>query len=236
MKIKKRDKFFIGGMILASLPHIFYYKDFSLSVASILGLILWGACLGWIGYVIFGKEKKMGEIENAPIKEKDEKKTGVYSGWNWLLWWKISPEELEGQVANYKTLKIIESARGVSFLLCIATIIITLVFTFSNMNGISGDKTGYLAGIIFEGLLFLIFGFFIYKGQRWATILIMILWTVDKSYFAYEGMISNNGTSSFIQLVWWCLWMHPFYVALKVENLRRRAISKTTITDDKKSL
>lgn len=165
-------------------------------------------------------------MENKPIK--DEKGKGVYSGWRWLLWWEISPEELEGQVENYKTLKITKSARGLSFLLCVASSIITLIFiAFFNM-----DKTGFV-----DVILFIVLGFFIYKGQRWAIIITMILWTIEKALLIYEPITkSNYSTTSFLQIAWWCLYMHAFYVALKVENLRRLAIRKETVTDEKKSL
>jgi len=49
------------------------------------------------------------ETEAAPKKKK--------SG-HWLAWWKIEPEELQKQVAEYKSLKLYQSARGISVCAC----------------------------------------------------------------------------------------------------------------------
>ncbi|GEM_PF-1578677 len=147
----------------------------------------------------------------------DEKKKGVYTGWSWLLWWKISSDELEGQVENYNTLKITKSARGVGFLCCLFSVGLTLIFIPLFHLGTSS---------FFDAALFLIFGFFMYKGQRWAIISMMILWTFEKAYSLYDPLIksNNNATSYFMPILWWCLYMHAFYLALKVENIRRKAI------------
>ena len=135
-------------------------------------------------------------------------------GWGSLLWWRVNPEELKEQVENYSTLKITQSAKGISFLFLIASGIITLSFVAFFSYG----KTG-----IFDTVLFVIFGFFVYKGQRWAIIGAMVLWTIGKFLLAYEAIIgsgSNKGIAFILQIAWWALYMHAFYVALKVETLR----------------
>ncbi len=155
-------------------------------------------------------------MENTPIKKDKEKGVG---SWRWLLWWQISPEELEEQVKNYKTLKIIQSARGLSFLFCLASLILSLIM-------VSIDKTIGISftNAFFEGLTMTVFGFFIYRGHRWASIIMMILWTLEKSIWVYDGILksNSNATSIFLPIVWWCLYMHAFYLAFKVENLRRK--------------
>ena len=162
--------------------------------------------------------------QKRKLEETNEK---LYHAWHWLLWWQISPEELEGQIENYNNPKITQSARGLSFLLCIASSIITLIsIAFFKM-----DKMGFV-----DIVLFLVLGFFIYKGQRWAIIITMILWTMEKAFLIYEPITKNNYSTTPIQIVWWCLYMHVFYVALKVDSLRRRAIRKKTTTEDKKGL
>jgi len=146
-----------------------------------------------------------------------DKKVGIHwDTWRSLLWWEIGPEELEGQVENYNTLKVTKSARGLSFLCLIVSSVITLtVILTTNIV----DKS---SGII-EVILFLILGFFIYKGQKWAIIVTMVLWTVEKFAWVYEALNKNNyNYSLFIHILWWCLYMHVFYIALKVENLRSK--------------
>lgn len=176
--------------------------------------------------------RKDDDMENKPVKE--EKKKGLYIGWNWLLWWRINPEELKRQVENYKSLKITKSARGVSFLFCMASSILTLlamllyIIAFLNLDwtkiiAASGLAFGDLSVVgLFEVALIMTLGFFIYKGQRWAIILVMMFWTVGKYILAYKA-ISNANSSQFIpQVGLWCYFMHAFYVALRVENLRRK--------------
>ncbi len=170
-------------------------------------------------------------MDDEPMNDKNKK--GIYSGWSWLFWWKINPEELEDQVENYETLKITKSARGLSFLFCIASSILTLLFmflyiiAFLNLDWIkiiivSGVTFGDLNLVgFFEIILILILGFLIYKGQRWAIIVAMLFWTVGKSILVYKATSNLNSSQIITQVVLWCYFMHAFYVALKVENLKR---------------
>ena len=146
-----------------------------------------------------------------------DKKIGIrWDSWRSLLWWEISPEELEGQVENYNTLKITKSARGLSFLLLFASSVITLIVALTTKTI---DKS---SGIV-ETILFLIVGFLIYKGKRWAIIVTMALWTIEKFVWVYEALAKNDyGYVLWIHILWWCLYMHFFYLALKVEILRSK--------------
>ena len=146
-----------------------------------------------------------------------DRKIGIrWNHWRSLFWWEIWSEELEGQVENYDTLKITKSAKGLSSLFCIASSIITLIIVLA--TNIVNKPSG-----IVESILFLILGFLIYKGKRWAIIVVMFLWTLEKFIWVYEAIIkSDYGYSLFIHILWWCLYMHVFYIALKVENLRKK--------------
>ena len=58
MKIKKRDKFIIGGIIVVALSKLPTLKDQTFDIAGFFGLIIMGAIAGGIAYAIFGREKK----------------------------------------------------------------------------------------------------------------------------------------------------------------------------------
>ena len=49
-------------------------------------------------------------------------------GNHWLLWWKIEPEELQKQIAEYDTLKFYQSARGISLLCLLFSVAITVAW------------------------------------------------------------------------------------------------------------
>ena len=61
MKLKKRDKFIIGGIVLLAITKIPTLKQQTFDIASLLGLIIAGAIGGLIAYAIFGREKKKPE-------------------------------------------------------------------------------------------------------------------------------------------------------------------------------
>jgi len=157
------------------------------------------------------------------IPKNYEPKKGIYSnGWGMLLWWKINPEEIDRQVEDYNTLKITQSARGLSFLLCVFSLLVTPIILFTtNTRAIN---TYYITGVVIADIVFLVIAFLIYKGQRWAIIIMMIWWTFEKFSAAYDQIAiqSPQGVQALIQIIWWSFYMHAFYVALKVENLRRK--------------
>lgn len=56
--MKKIHKFIIGGIILVALSKLPNLKDQTFDLAGLFGLIIMGSLVGWIGYGIFGREKK----------------------------------------------------------------------------------------------------------------------------------------------------------------------------------
>jgi len=58
MKIKRRDKFIIGGIVLTALTKLPNLNQQNFDIAGLIGLVIMGAILGLIGYAIFGREKK----------------------------------------------------------------------------------------------------------------------------------------------------------------------------------
>ena len=131
----------------------------------------------------------------------------------WIAWWMVDQSELDQQAMNYGTLGLFRSARGVAALFLLLSSAITAALTYFT----HADPTGYI-----DVALFLVLAMFIYLGHRWAMIAAMLLWTFEKIFVAIEGF--NGMTASpVIQILWWCIYMHAFYVAFRVEQ-RRRAL------------
>ncbi|HEX6976846.1 MAG TPA: zinc-ribbon domain-containing protein [Patescibacteria group bacterium] len=128
----------------------------------------------------------------------------------WLLWWQVGKDELNKQTREYETLKITQSAKGQSFLLNIFSATITLLFILVG----STDAWNLL-----DVFILLILGFFIFKGHRWAMVAAMVVWTLEKLI----SLIDGNG--GILAILWWAIYMHAYYVAYKVENMRVHHLS-----------
>lgn len=154
-------------------------------------------------------------------QDETENKKKSQSIFSWLIWWRIDKEELKKQVKEYETLKITQSARGISFLFQLLSVVIaTGAILFTNIITVSA---------FFYVFLYLILGFFIYKGRRWAMIGIMALSTFATFSNFYNSVVANpeNGTpiinsSLMWTLFFWTITMHFYYLAFKVEGLRAK--------------
>ena len=127
--------------------------------------------------------------------------------------WAISEEELKNQVENYHTLPFAETSRGAAiiFVLCLLALSVALAI----FGGGPSDS-----GTVIEWLIYCVALYFIYRGHRWAIILIMILWTADKGYQLYQISSSGQG-DAILSIFWWLILMPYLYKALKIENARR---------------
>jgi hypothetical protein len=159
--------------------------------------------------------KKCGEkIDKKDVKStpsKNERKSFNFGILSTFMWWKINKEELQTQVDNYNALGITQSVRGISLLLLIFSAIVSTGSIFF----LNTSSTAFV-----DVILFLILGYLIYKGHRWAIIVAMILWTCEKLYLVATQYSSSSGGSAIIQIFWWGLYMHVFYSAYRVEKLR----------------
>ena len=137
----------------------------------------------------------------------------------WFLWWQMDQSELEKQVKEYNTLKFSQSARGISAILLWISVAATAVFVFF----LGADKSAFIdAGIL------LLLSFFVAKGYRWALIVAMLLWTFEKGLSLYDQLLGASATGgSFVvmTIIWWTLYMHSFYLAFKVEQMRKKPVS-----------
>jgi len=133
-----------------------------------------------------------------------EKSKRESSGWSW----KIDETDLKNQVENYDTLKITKSYRGISVLIISALLGFSVLLS---LFGLYSDPTAMLWGIV----IYLPIIFFVYKGYRWAIILLISLWTFEKGY----QLIEIGGIMPFI---WWLIVIPYFWKALRVENERKK--------------
>jgi hypothetical protein len=62
---------------------------------------------------------------------------------------------------------------------------------------------------------------FIYWGHRWAMFVAMVLWTLEKALSAWVVIETGRGGNVLLQVLWWCVYMHAFYLAVRVEQQRR---------------
>lgn len=133
-----------------------------------------------------------------------------------LTWWHVEDSQVKKQVDEYKTLKITQSARGMGALLLLIPIIL------STIVGVALRPLNIV--LFLEPVVFLIMAWFIFKGYRWAMIVTMILWTVEKALTLYSitNSVSSNGITIMLQLAWWAFYMRAFYLAFKVEGARKK--------------
>jgi hypothetical protein len=129
------------------------------------------------------------------------------SRWNWLLWWRIDRTEIELQAARYGELPLGDTFAGLAVYLLLADIFLICLSLVLN---------GEPAAAFFDPALMLTLALGVYRGQRWAMLAAMLIWTLEKISQAIDhpGLIA-------ICLPWWTIGIHALYMALLVE--RRRA-------------
>lgn len=134
-----------------------------------------------------------------------------------LMWWKQSETEIDNQTRLYATLSIWKSARGVSLLCCCLTAVLTVAL--SHLFGMTAQAA------MIDGGIWLALGFLMYAGQRWAFVIAMILWTLEK----LGGIVAFASPGAPIaQIIWWAAYMNAFYLGFKVEGRRRAGVPATS--------
>lgn len=135
------------------------------------------------------------------------------SSWSW----KIEEDDLKNQIDNYSTLQITKSYRGISVLIVVALLALSILLAFF---GIYASVEEILYGLI----IYIPILFFVYRGHRWAIVALMALWTFEKGYQLVE-------VGGIMPIIWWAIIMPYFYKAFKVENERRKYEQVTTNED-----
>lgn len=129
--------------------------------------------------------------------------------------WKVTEEEFKTQVENYNNLKITESYRGISALLVLGSMVLTVIL--AKFGVISYDS-------VYSAIIYVPLAYFIYKGHRWALVLVMLLWTFEKGWQVYDAV--NNSTSVIVPIIWWSIFMNYFFNALKIEIAKKKQVSE----------
>ena len=130
------------------------------------------------------------------------------SAFSFIWWWRTDPAEVEKQVAGYTTLKVWQSARGISALLCVFSAVVTMLL--GNFIHLSTGE------IYFEVVIWATVGILMYFGLRWAFILGMILWTIEKA----SMLLAGGSAAPIVQIIWWAIYLNAFFLAFKVESRR----------------
>lgn len=125
---------------------------------------------------------------------------------NWLLWWRIAPEAMRVQLDRYRDLGIHESARGISFLCLIFAALLAMAWSQWGGAGPEGLR---------DALILIFLGVAIYFGHRWASLAAMLFWSLESALVAFTQV------GSIVSLLWWCVYMHAFWWAFRVEGRRR---------------
>ena len=150
--------------------------------------------------------KTDAEDKAAPNVKTKKNGTGIH----WIFWWMTGEGELDKQVKEYSTLKITESARGISAILLLLSVVVTTIAALA---------LGHASALVDAGM-FLVLAFFIYHGFEWAMIGAMLLWTFEKGYSLFStGWLHSN---SVIAVFWWAIYMHAFWLAYLTEKERAK--------------
>ncbi len=149
----------------------------------------------------------------------DAKVAAAKRRWSWLLWWQIDPTELDQQVDQYGSLSLFKSMRGISVCCLLFSLALTALLIATGV----ADRWALVDLVIFAVL-----AVFIYFGHRWAMAVAMTLWTVEKLVSIADGLGGGNPGTLVGQVLWWCIFMHAFYFAFRVEQERRRRASLAT--------
>ena len=135
------------------------------------------------------------------------------SAFAFFIWWKPDPAEIAKQVAGYDTLKVWQSARGISMLLCFFTVTVT---------GLLGRVLNLSSGAIaFEVVMWGTLGVLMFRGVQLAFWAGMILWSIEKISLMFSQL--SAARTPIVQIIWWCIYMSAFFLALKVEQQRSKA-------------
>ena len=137
------------------------------------------------------------------------------SALSYLTWWRTDPAEISKQVAEYSTLKVWQSARGISMLFCALSVAATVLL--GRFMSVSGST------IIIEAVIWGILGALMFRGTRWAFIVGMVLWTFEKGFLLFGGV--SSGGAPVLQVIWWAIYMNAFMLGFRVEKARRLATS-----------
>jgi hypothetical protein len=132
--------------------------------------------------------------------------------------WNVDEVTLSEQIKDYETLKITKSFRGICVIFFLTLNLITIIASIF-LSSISSLVNPTEA--IIELLMYAPFLFFAYRGYRWAFLVLIMFWSVDKFYTFWLGITQHIG-SPITSIIFYALGITLIVKALKVENARRK--------------
>lgn len=135
----------------------------------------------------------------------------------------IDKEELQNQLANYDTLHVNKAYRKISALIIMIIAVVSLLgLYYDQMVEISS------AAIALSLLIYFLVAFLINKGNRFAIMLAIIIWTLEKAVQLYQ--IQDFNIRIMILLFWFII-VRFFWRAFEVELARQKIIKHNTSND-----
>lgn len=131
----------------------------------------------------------------------------------WFLWWIVDDAKLAKEIARYGERNPFKTARGVSALCLLLSVVITIVVVALKV---------FPANALIDAGISLFLALFCYLGHRWALLSAMAWWTLEKGVSIVESLTGSNGGFIFTNLIWWAAYMGAFWLAFRVEQERRR--------------
>ena len=124
--------------------------------------------------------------------------------------WRLPSTSIDEQVALYNKAAWFKTARGASTI-CLTAVSLLYAGMIATRHALPMLAT--------DATLFLFLAFFCYQGRKWAFSAAMIMWTLEKlfSVMHARGHIAGFVT---VQVVWWSVYMHIFYLGYVVEKRR----------------
>jgi hypothetical protein len=162
-------------------------------------------------------------IESAQVSRPNGSDDELVAGSSWLLWWKIGAQDMQRQISGYHSLDVFQSIRGISGLCLFAIIGFTIFLQMVFNRAVSLQAAITIAPM-------LILAIFVLLGYRWAMIGSMLIVSLDKLAGIIGVFLTKHGGmlvvhfslvglfSVLFRLAWWCVCMHAFYFALRVEQ------------------
>ena len=132
---------------------------------------------------------------------------------HWILWWRLSEDEIVAQVLGYDALAFWQSARGLSSLLLAVAAAATSLVTVIAVGIDDSEPLDYLPAAICAILAVLV-----WSGNRWAILAAMVFWTVDR---ALQPLMSGRIELLILAVLWWAVYMHVFWLAFRTETVHR---------------
>ena len=154
----------------------------------------------------------------------DQAKVPPKKAKNYWWSWSIGAEELDKQVRQYHELKFTQSYRGVCVLFFLIVMAWSLLLVIGANIFLGSAFPLSIVNVIIGLIPYGVLSIFVYKGHRWALIVLLIYWIVDKVTTTIDIVRYNPNISPLGSLVFLAIGITFIVKALKVENARKKQL------------